>query len=177
MNTVVISRRKHLPPPIQKCLETAGRMTKYFVDDPKCSTRSVAQMLSSENPKFVLIDGEYGPKDREILAGLNLMDQTALRLRLLDPKSELPQSMQILKLVHALKPDSLNIVIFIDDPSDALKQELTRMGASFIWPTLNRLSKLESSFHHFVGNAKVAASGLTGMAKSIYDHFRSPSIP
>src|ERR1700690_1392781 len=75
MKTLVISRKTALPISIQKCLETAGGISQHFVAEPKASQREIAALLSKEEPRIVMIDGEYGPKDKALWAELTAMDQ------------------------------------------------------------------------------------------------------
>lgn len=116
-----------------------------------------------------MLDGEYGPADRQLWINMSRMNQSELRLMLANPQSILPASLKMMELVHALKDDSTFLVIFIDGASDFLRTELQRHGASFVWPTLNRLSKYESSFYQIVVGVKTLASGVTSMAKSLFD--------
>jgi hypothetical protein len=169
INTVVITRRTTPPTSIRKCLETAPLLSPQFVESA-LSRADVARILSKEKPSIVMIDGEYGTDDRNLWTAMNLMGRSSLRLYLLDSNSRLPASLRALKLINAMKEDSTTVVIFLDGASEVLKAEIMKIGA-FVWPSLNRLSKLESSFYQTVLGAKTLGTGVAAMVKSLYDSF------
>lgn len=168
IKTLVLTKKVRPPISIRECLKTASVLSAQFVE-VACSSSDISRLLSKEKPKIVMIDGEHGKEDRALWESMSKMTQSALRLHLLDHAAQLPESLQITKLIHALKEDSTTVILFIDGPSDTLRAELGKLGASFVWPSLNRLSRFESSFYQTVLGAKTLGTGVAAMAKSLYD--------
>ena len=170
INTLVLTRRAAPPISIFKCLELATLLSPKYANID-CNKSAVDHILLEEEPGVVMIDGEYGVEDRQLWAKLNTMTRTALRLYLLDPESDLPQSLLLLGLIHALKEDGTAVVIFLDDANDMVKAELMKIGATAVWPTLNRLSNFESSFYQIASGAQMVGTGVSTLVKSFLEFF------
>jgi hypothetical protein len=177
IKAVVFTRRTTPPTSIVQCLKAASFIGPTF-RDPQANVDSINELLSKEKPRLVLIDGEYSLDDKTKWQTLSKKNAVELRLYLLSQSAtpdNLPESLNVMRIVHALKGGQVDIAIFIDAPSEALKMELKALGADVVWPTLHTLSKLEESFYSILGGTKAVAVGLAGMVKAFHANLTSPT--
>lgn len=167
IKTLVLTRKTALPPAIQKLLETAGSLASPHITEPK-NISDLQQVLKAEDPQVILIDGDYGLLDSERWITLSKLSARELKLQLLNNgEKELPESLVKLKQIHALKEKGVVVGIFIDKPSDAVIEELGRLGATFVRPSLSSLTSSEASFFQFIAGSKTVVEGLKKIGKSL----------
>ncbi|MEK7641402.1 MAG: hypothetical protein AAB365_00225 [Patescibacteria group bacterium] len=166
IKTLVITRKTALPVAIQKCIEALGSIAAPHIAEVN-KIADAQQLLKTEQPNLILIDGDYGLLDSERWIALSKLTPTALKLQLLENDRELPESLQKLKYLRALKEDGVAVGIFIDKPSEAVIKELGRLGATFVRPSLSSITSGEASFFQLIQGGKTVLAGLQDIGKAL----------
>ncbi len=160
MKALVLSQGTRLPIAIQECIQVGGTALSVHVSEaPKPA--DIARLLTAEAPNILVIDGNYGLLDGKRWKVLSKLDENALRVMLLNnDKAEIPESLRLVRYAHALKTSDLKIIIFIDSPSDAVVEEVKRLGATKVVRSLTKLTPAEASFFELVrGGKELVSSG------------------
>ncbi|MDD5165428.1 MAG: hypothetical protein PHG25_02740 [Candidatus Pacebacteria bacterium] len=162
MKALVLTRRTRLPASIRLSLNATS--IQFVVGEitnakPADAVMSLQKLINSSSPDIIAIDGDYGSDDARLWRELSELTIAKLRLRILSGIG-LPESLKLLRLANAVKDETYNIVIFIEQPSDGLRAELRQLGALWVWPTLHKPSGLETSFHKTITGARSVAAGL-----------------
>ena len=161
MKALILTRRTRLPASIRLCLN-ASAISFTVVDVNQKVTKGLVELIKTHildaHPDLIIIDGEYGNEDARIWTELSKFSTQTLRLRIFSGKN-LPESLELLQVAHAVKTDGSGVIIFIEKPSEAVRAELRRIGALWVWPTLHKPSGLESSFYKIITGVHRIANG------------------
>ncbi len=152
MKALLLTRRTRIPASIRQCLNAGAStfvVTEVTGGNHYQIAESIRRHIRYSAPTIIAIDGEYGATDAAAWTQLSKLDPESLRLRILSDQG-LPKSLELLKIAHAVKGNLTGVVIFIEKPSDTLRTELRRIGALWVWPTLNKPTGLESSFYKII---------------------------
>jgi hypothetical protein len=175
MKALVLTRRTRLPASIRLCLNASTipfSIAELSTDRSIEPATKMQGHINDADPSIIIIDGSYSPNDSQIWTELSKLDTKQLRQRILTGK-KLPESLELLRLAHAVKEENCSIVVFIDQPSTILRDELRQLGALWVWPSLDKPSGTEASFYKIITGVHRFASGLRDLINVGVDEFKN----
>ncbi len=166
---VITASSTSVPSTLAKHIAALGIKNCVFATPVSSKLTTVSDILRTEEPDVVLIDGHFAPGDADKFGVIGNSGTEHIVANVHERSALAPESLLVLNLVRLFAERGTLVVFYLDEPSNEMTAALKRIGADIVWKTLTQPTEVEANFINLLLSGKDALKSTGRLVSALFD--------